>query len=50
MLGPEPEQLAQLESQGWHVEDVESKNSDWLQVGRHRPFVRTGKLDEQLEH
>ncbi|OCH86960.1 hypothetical protein OBBRIDRAFT_837782 [Obba rivulosa] len=50
LLGPEPEQLEQLESHGWHVEEVMSKNSDLLQVGRHRPLVRTGRLDEQLEH
>ena len=48
--GPKPEQLEQLESQDWHVDDVESKNCDWPQVGKHRPFVRTGRFEEQLVH
>lgn len=50
LLGPAPEQLEQLESQDWHADDVVSKNSDLLHVGKQRPFVRTGRLDEQLEH
>ena len=50
LLGPAPEQLEQLESQDWHVDDVVSKNWFLLQVGRQRPLVRTGRSDEQLEH
>lgn len=51
LLGPGPEQLEQLESQDWQVdEDVESKNCDWLHVGKHRPFVRTGLFEGQLVH
>ena len=50
LLGPEPEQLEQLESQDWQVDDVESKNCDWPQVGKHRPFVRTGLFEGQLVH
>ena len=50
LSGPEPEQLEQLESQDWQVDDVESKNCDWLQVGKHRPFVRTGLFEGQLVH
>lgn len=50
LLGPDPEQLEQLVSQDWHVEDVLSKNCALLQVGRHRPLVKTGRLDGQLEH
>ena len=50
LLGPEPEQLEQLESQDWHVEDVVSKNWFLLQVGRQRPLVRTGRSAGQLEH
>lgn len=48
--GPEPEQLEQLASQDWQVEDVLSKNCVLLHVGKHLPFVRTGRLEEQLEH
>jgi hypothetical protein len=50
LLGPKPEQLEQLESQDWHVDDVESKNCDWPQVGKHRPFVRTRLFEGQLVH
>lgn len=50
LLGPKPEQLEQLESQDWHFDDVESKNCDWPQVGKHRPFVRTGLFEGQLVH
>ena len=50
LLGPAPEQLEQLESQDWHVDDVVSKNWFWLHVGRHRPFVSTGRSEGQLEH
>ncbi|EED78376.1 predicted protein [Postia placenta Mad-698-R] len=49
-LGPAPEQLEQLESQDWQEEDVVSKNCDWAQVGRQRPFVSTGRSELQLEH
>lgn len=48
--GPAPEQLEQLESQDWHVDEVMSKNCDLLHVGRQRPLVRTGRLGGQLEH
>lgn len=50
LLGPAPEQLEQEESHVWHVEDVLSKYWDLLQVGRHRPFVRTGRSGGQLLH
>ena len=50
LLGPEPEQLEQVESQDWQVIDVESKNCDWLHVGKHRPCVRTGVFGGQLVH
>jgi hypothetical protein len=50
LLGPDPEQLEQLVSQDWHVDEVVSKNCDLLQVGRHRPLVKTGRSDGQLEH
>lgn len=50
LLGPRPKQLEQLESQDWQVDDVESKNCDLLQVGKHRPFVSTGLLGGQLVH
>jgi hypothetical protein len=50
LLGPDPEQLEQLASQGWHVLEVVSKNSTLLHVGRHRPLVSTGRLDGQLAH
>jgi len=50
LLEPGPEQLEQLESQAWQLEEVVSKYCDWLHVCKHRPFVRTGRLDEQLEH
>ena len=42
LLGPEPEQLEQLESQAWHDKVVDSKNWDLLHVGRQRPDARTG--------
>lgn len=45
-----PEQVEQLESQDVHEEEVLSKYSDSLHVGRHRPFVRTGRSDGQEEH
>lgn len=50
MLGPEPEQLEQLESQDWQDELTVSKNCAWLQVGRQRPFERTGRCEEQDVH
>jgi len=50
LLGPDPEQLEQLLSQDWQVDEVLSKNCDLLQVGRHRPLVKTGRFDGQLEH
>jgi hypothetical protein len=48
--GPEAEQLEQLASQGWHVDDVLSKNWVWLQVGRQRPLVNTGRFVLQDKH
>jgi hypothetical protein len=50
LVGPDPEQLEQLVSHDWHVDDVLSKNCDLLHVGRHRPFVKTGRFGGQLEH
>jgi hypothetical protein len=50
LLGPLPAQLEQLESHDWHVDDVLSKNWDLLHVGRHLPFVSTGRSAEQEEH
>lgn len=56
LLGPAPEQLAQLLSHDWHVREVASKNWFLLQVGRHRPAVapvtaeRTGRVAEQEVH
>lgn len=50
LLGPDPVQLEQLESQDWQVDEVLSKNCDLLQVGKHRPLVSTGRFDGQLEH
>lgn len=50
LLGPEPEQLEQVESQDLHVDDVLSKYCPLLQVGRQRPFVSTGRSEGQLEH
>ena len=50
LLGPDPEQLEQLASHDWHVEDVVSKNWFLLHVGRQRPFVSTGRSAGQLEH
>lgn len=47
---PAPEQLEQLESHDWHDDEVLSKNCPLLQVGRQRPFVRTGRSGGQLEH
>lgn len=47
---PGPEQLEQLESQGWHEDEVLSKNWDFEHVGRHLPFVRTGRSGGQVEH
>ena len=49
-LGPEAEQLEQLESQAWHDEVVWSKNWDLLHVGRQRPDMRTGRLGGHVEH
>lgn len=43
LLGPGPKQLEQLESHVWHNEEVLSKNCDFEQVERHRPFVSTGR-------
>lgn len=50
LLGPEPEQLEQLESHDSQFNDAESKNCDWLHVGKHRPFERTGLFGGQLKH
>ena len=50
LLGPKPEQLEQLESQDWQLDDAESKTCDWLQVAKHRPFMRTGLFEGQLVH
>jgi len=50
LLGPLLAQLEQLESHDWQVDEVLSKNWDWLHVGRHLPFVSTGRLDEQDKH
>jgi len=50
LLGPLPEQLEQLASHDWHVEDVLSKNWDWLHVGKHLPFVSTGRSEGHDEH
>lgn len=50
LLGPCPEQDEQLESHVWQDDDVGSKNWDLLQIGRHRPFRRTGREGGQLLH
>ena len=50
LLGPAPEQLEQLASQDWQDDEVLSKNWDWLQVGKQRPLVKTGRSGGQLEH
>lgn len=50
LLGPDPEQLEQLPSHDWQLDDVVSKNCDLLHVGRHRPLVNTGRLGGQEEH
>ena len=50
LFGPEPEQLAQLPSHDWHVDEVVSKYWFWLQVARQRPFVGTGRFLLQLVH
>jgi hypothetical protein len=49
-LGPLPEQLEQLGSQDWQVDEVTSKYCDWLQVGKQRPLVKTGRFELQVEH
>ena len=50
LLGPAPEQLEQLASHDWHVDEVLSKNCPLLHVGRQRPLVNTGRSAGQLEH
>ncbi|KAG6888917.1 hypothetical protein C0992_007104 [Termitomyces sp. T32_za158] len=50
LLDPGPEQLEQLESQGWHEEEVASKYCDLLHVGRHLPLESAGRSEEHREH
>lgn len=50
LLAPGPKQLEQLESHVWHEEEVWSKYCDFAQVGRHRPFVNTGRSELHVVH
>jgi len=50
LFAPGPKQLEQLESHDWHEVDVLSKYWDFEQVGRHRPFVNTGRSGLHVVH